>query len=65
MNKLVQENGPTKKATVNVLSYKIDFKSKLIKEVEEDTRYSSKKKSTKRILQFLTSMYPTKEYPSS
>jgi hypothetical protein len=49
----------------NMVSNKIDFKCKFIKEIGKDTSYSSKKKLTKMICKkFLTSISQTKREQS-
>lgn len=56
--KISQANGPKKQDAVLILYLKkIDFKLKLIR--REDTTYSLKEKSTKRVLQLLISMHQT------
>ena len=57
--KISQANGPKKQDAVLIfISNKTAFKSKLI--TRENTTYSSKEKSTKRVLQLLISRHQTK-----
>lgn len=57
IEKILQENMQKEQTGISILmSDKIDFEQKLIRRVK-DAIYSSKKKSTKRILQFLISMH--------
>lgn len=61
---IVQANGIKKQAGTPILiSNKTDFKPKLVR-IGKNTTYSSKEKSTKRTLHFVTSMSQTQRHTS-